>query len=201
MTRRCFSLSANWHKQDSGIYSNWGSYDDFSIALNVLFGAKQSSFSPAHKPAVTPRYPILAEKKKEPEPPKPPEPVDVVIRYERVYDHVAACPVIPSQSNWGVALNGDLGPPRNRNLKKIKEDLYEIKLERVPVNYPDETPYKIYINDGLWLDLSEQHLGCHQRAHNLYINGKLMKKIYKQRVYGEYLLVKIDQYGNAHEDF
>ena len=81
---RYFSLSANWHKQDSGIYSNWGSYDDFSIALNVLFGAKQSSFSPAHKLAVTPRYPILAEKGKGARPEPEQNWATFKIRYRRV---------------------------------------------------------------------------------------------------------------------
>jgi len=76
------SLSTSWHKQDSGIYSKWGSYDDFSIALNILFGAKQSSFSPVHKLAVTPRYPILAEKKKEPEP--EPNFATFEVKYRRV---------------------------------------------------------------------------------------------------------------------
>jgi hypothetical protein len=76
------SISADWNKTDSGIYSKWNSYQDVRVALNFLLGSQHQSFKLDQKIQMQPMYPILTRANSS----KPPEKISDVVEFMYVRD-------------------------------------------------------------------------------------------------------------------
>ena len=58
------SVSADWNKTNSGLYSQWTGYQDLRVAVNVSLNG-QPSFKLNQKIQMQPQYPVLVAKKKD----------------------------------------------------------------------------------------------------------------------------------------
>lgn len=54
-----FSISTDYNKTSSNIYSKWSNYQEFRFALNILLGSQQKSFKIPDRVQMQPMYPIL----------------------------------------------------------------------------------------------------------------------------------------------
>jgi len=86
------SVSADWNKTNSGLYSQWTGYQDLRVALNFLLGSQRQSFKPNQRIQMQPQYPILTVQKSDDNKPPTKDRDTVEFMYERVL------PVISPQS-------------------------------------------------------------------------------------------------------
>lgn len=101
------SISADWNRTDSGLYSKWSGYEDLRVALNFSLNSK---FKLNQKIQMQPMYPILSHVKtnSDNKPPEIREYRDIVIA---VYTRDPAKIVFPKGDDKGVFMPYELSDP------------------------------------------------------------------------------------------
>jgi hypothetical protein len=135
-----FSLSVDWNRTDTGFYSYWNSYEDFRIALNVLFGAQQQDLSPVYRKTIPVVYPILIGKGSTTI--TPPEKTDDMIEFMYRRDLPIITPNNPDTK--GCSIWNDVYGGLILDWTQISQNQWTCS---VGLRY-DKSPYYIFTVDG-----------------------------------------------------
>lgn len=132
------SISTDWNKTDSGIYSKWNN-QDLRVAINFLFGGQQQSLSPTYRIGITPMYPVLARKAQD----LPEKTSDVV---EFMFRRVA--PIVNPKGNdpdcFMIRGNNN---GKNINLTLVESNVW-IAETTLDYNINSQNPYCVWVNDS-----------------------------------------------------